>query len=107
MLHVRPGISIPLDEIEVRATRSSGPGGQHANVTASRVEVSKDSGGSWLARHAAEQQAQQWQQGSGSRPGQHGSPDGRSRTWQGTADSGDGRPVPTGRTGSAGVDVRV
>ena len=42
MLHVRPGISIPLDEIEVRATRSSGPGGQHANVTASRVEASFD-----------------------------------------------------------------
>ena len=46
MLHVRPGISIPLDEIEVRATRSSGPGGQHANVTASRVEVSFDVGAS-------------------------------------------------------------
>ena len=42
MLHVRPGISIPLDEVEVRATRSSGPGGQHANVTASRVEASFD-----------------------------------------------------------------
>ena len=42
MLHVRPGISIPLDEVEVRATRSSGPGGQHANVTASRIEASFD-----------------------------------------------------------------
>ena len=42
MLDVRPGISIPLDEIEVRASRSSGPGGQHANVTASRVEASFD-----------------------------------------------------------------
>jgi ribosome-associated protein len=42
VLHVRPGISIPLDEVEVRATRSSGPGGQHANVTASRVEASFD-----------------------------------------------------------------
>lgn len=28
-----------MDEIEVRATRSSGPGGQHANVTASRIEA--------------------------------------------------------------------
>jgi ribosome-associated protein len=46
VLHVRPGISIPLDEIEVRATRSSGPGGQHANVTASRVEASFDVGAS-------------------------------------------------------------
>lgn len=42
MIQVRPGISIPLDEVEVRATRSSGPGGQHANVTASRIEVSFD-----------------------------------------------------------------
>lgn len=42
MLHVRPGLTIPLDEVEVRASRSSGPGGQHANVTASRVEASFD-----------------------------------------------------------------
>jgi ribosome-associated protein len=46
VLHVRPGISIPLDEIEVRASRSSGPGGQHANVTASRIEASFDVGAS-------------------------------------------------------------
>jgi ribosome-associated protein len=31
--------SIPLSEIELRVSRSSGPGGQHANVTASRVEA--------------------------------------------------------------------
>jgi len=31
--------SIPLSEIELRASRSSGPGGQHANVTASRIEA--------------------------------------------------------------------
>jgi ribosome-associated protein len=31
--------AIPLSEILVRASRSSGPGGQHANVTASRVEA--------------------------------------------------------------------
>src|SRR3954452_17998469 len=30
---------IPLNEIELRTSRSSGPGGQHANVTASRVEA--------------------------------------------------------------------
>ena len=30
---------IPLDEIDLRASRSSGPGGQHANVTASRIEA--------------------------------------------------------------------
>ena len=31
--------SIPLREITLRASRSSGPGGQHANVTASRIEA--------------------------------------------------------------------
>jgi len=35
-------VSIPLSEIVIRTSRSSGPGGQHANVTASRVEVSFD-----------------------------------------------------------------
>jgi ribosome-associated protein len=30
---------IPPDEIRLRASRSSGPGGQHANVTASRIEA--------------------------------------------------------------------
>jgi ribosome-associated protein len=34
--------AIPLREITLRASRSSGPGGQHANVTASRVEASFD-----------------------------------------------------------------
>jgi ribosome-associated protein len=38
-LPVRPGFSLPLSEIELRTSRSSGPGGQHANVTASRVEA--------------------------------------------------------------------
>jgi ribosome-associated protein len=35
-------VTIPLEEVVVRASRSSGPGGQHANVTASRIEVSFD-----------------------------------------------------------------
>jgi ribosome-associated protein len=39
---VARGVSIPLSEIELRTSRSSGPGGQHANVTASRVEASFD-----------------------------------------------------------------
>lgn len=34
-----PHAAIPLAEITVRASRSSGPGGQHANVTASRIEA--------------------------------------------------------------------
>ena len=33
------GVSLPLREVELRTSRSSGPGGQHANVTASRVEA--------------------------------------------------------------------
>jgi ribosome-associated protein len=38
-LRVTRSLAIPLSEIELRASRSSGPGGQHANVTASRVEA--------------------------------------------------------------------
>jgi len=38
-LRVNDGLSLPLSEIELRTSRSSGPGGQHANVTASRVEA--------------------------------------------------------------------
>jgi ribosome-associated protein len=32
-------VEIPLAEVDLRTSRSSGPGGQHANVTASRVEA--------------------------------------------------------------------
>ena len=42
MLRVDEQLTIPLSEVTVRASRSSGPGGQHANVTASRVEASFD-----------------------------------------------------------------
>jgi ribosome-associated protein len=38
-LRIGHGAAVPLSEIELRASRSSGPGGQHANVTASRVEA--------------------------------------------------------------------
>jgi ribosome-associated protein len=38
-LHIARGVELPLSEIELRASRSSGPGGQHANVTASRIEA--------------------------------------------------------------------
>jgi ribosome-associated protein len=33
------GVLLPLSEVELRVSRSSGPGGQHANVTESRVEA--------------------------------------------------------------------
>lgn len=36
---VSRSVSVPLSEIDLRVSRSSGPGGQHANVTASRVEA--------------------------------------------------------------------
>lgn len=41
-LPITDSLAIPLSEVTVRASRSSGPGGQHANVTASRVEASFD-----------------------------------------------------------------
>ena len=45
-LRINGELSIPVEEIELRASRSSGPGGQHANVTASRVEATFDVAGS-------------------------------------------------------------
>jgi ribosome-associated protein len=39
VIRVAEGTEIPLEEIAFRASRSSGPGGQHANVTASRIEA--------------------------------------------------------------------
>lgn len=41
-LRINREMTIPLAEVIVRASRSSGPGGQHANVTASRIEASFD-----------------------------------------------------------------
>jgi ribosome-associated protein len=38
-LRVSAELAIPLEEVTLRTSRSSGPGGQHANVTASRVEA--------------------------------------------------------------------
>jgi len=35
-------VAVPLAEVTLRATRSSGPGGQHANTTDSRIEASFD-----------------------------------------------------------------
>lgn len=41
-LQVGRNLTIPLSEIDLRTSRSSGPGGQHANKTESRVEASYD-----------------------------------------------------------------
>lgn len=54
-LPVARGVAIPLREIVLRASRSSGPGGQHANVTESRIEASFEVAAS--ATLSAEQKA--------------------------------------------------
>lgn len=41
-LHLGAGTFVPIEEVELRASRSSGPGGQHANKTESRIEASFD-----------------------------------------------------------------
>jgi ribosome-associated protein len=41
-LRINDQLTIPLSEITLRASRSSGPGGQHSNVTASRMQASFD-----------------------------------------------------------------
>jgi ribosome-associated protein len=49
---INSGLALPLAEVELRTSRSSGPGGQHANVTASRVEAVFDLGESASLTHA-------------------------------------------------------
>src|SRR5215831_5400977 len=38
-LNIAPGVSVPRSELEFRASRSSGPGGQHVNTTSTRIEL--------------------------------------------------------------------
>jgi ribosome-associated protein len=38
-IRVTRSVSLPLSEIELRTSRSSGPGGQHANTAETRVEA--------------------------------------------------------------------
>jgi ribosome-associated protein len=38
-LALAPGLDVPLAELEYRASRSGGPGGQHVNTSSTRVEV--------------------------------------------------------------------
>jgi ribosome-associated protein len=45
-LRINRDLEIPLAEVTLRTSRSSGPGGQHANVTASRVEAVFDAAAS-------------------------------------------------------------
>lgn len=39
LLPITPQLSIPLAELEYRASRSGGPGGQHVNTSSTRIEV--------------------------------------------------------------------
>jgi ribosome-associated protein len=41
-IRVTRSVSIPLTEVELRVSRSSGPGGQHANTSETRVEARFD-----------------------------------------------------------------
>ena len=45
-LEVSPDLRVPLAELEFRASRSGGPGGQHVNTSSTRVEVIWDVAGS-------------------------------------------------------------
>jgi ribosome-associated protein len=38
-LDITPELRIPLSELDYRASRSGGPGGQHVNTSSTRVEV--------------------------------------------------------------------
>lgn len=42
MFRVSPTCQIPFEELVIRVSRSGGPGGQHANTSESRVDVSFD-----------------------------------------------------------------
>jgi ribosome-associated protein len=39
VVRINPALSIPRAELDYRATRSGGPGGQHVNTSATRVEL--------------------------------------------------------------------
>lgn len=45
-LEIGPGLRVPRSELKVRATRAGGPGGQHVNTSATRVELTWDVAGS-------------------------------------------------------------
>jgi ribosome-associated protein len=38
-LEITPALLLPLAELDFRATRSGGPGGQHVNTSSTRIEV--------------------------------------------------------------------
>jgi ribosome-associated protein len=46
ILEITPALRLPLWELDYRASRSSGPGGQHVNTSSTRIEVWWDVAGS-------------------------------------------------------------
>lgn len=38
-LEITPFLAIPREELVIRASRSSGPGGQHVNTSSTRIEI--------------------------------------------------------------------
>jgi ribosome-associated protein len=45
-LEITPELRIPLSELDYRASRSGGPGGQHVNTSSTRIELWWDAAGS-------------------------------------------------------------
>jgi ribosome-associated protein len=45
-LELTPTLCLPISELEYRASRSSGPGGQHVNTSSTRIEVRWEIAGS-------------------------------------------------------------
>jgi ribosome-associated protein len=45
-LEITPALHLPLSELDYRATRSGGPGGQHVNTSSTRIELWWDVGSS-------------------------------------------------------------
>jgi len=82
---------------------------ESAGLSCAKLDVDRDTGGSWSSRQqSAQQQAAQQQWADQSRRQPEWS-EGRVRPWSRTADSGDSRqiPAPTTRSTSRGVDFRV
>jgi ribosome-associated protein len=57
VIRITPEVAIPVAELEFRASRASGPGGQGVNTTDSRVELRFDVAGSPSLSDAAKELA--------------------------------------------------
>ncbi|HVG65852.1 MAG TPA: alternative ribosome rescue aminoacyl-tRNA hydrolase ArfB, partial [Actinomycetota bacterium] len=57
VVRITPEVAVPVAELEFRASRASGPGGQGVNTTDSRVELRFDLAGSPSLTEEAKQRA--------------------------------------------------